>query len=762
MMDTMEHPRPAAPGEKPKRPERAASLTGAKGGADFDLRQILGLLRRRKSVIGASVLITTIVAAAVVLQITPRYTAEATLLLDPQKTHIVDMQAVISGLPVDSAAIRSELELVKTPAIAESVVKKLDLTAVPEFNPSLNHPPAAKAWLAPLDGMIAAVEPLLGLAAPTPPVAANPEQAALQAAVGALLARTQVTNDGRSYILKLNVTSENPQLAAAIANAYADAYLVSQLETKFEAVRRANAWLNDQLTELRAKVRDTDDAVQLFKAQHNLTESKGTTVTAQQLTEINTQLIIAGADRAQKESNLKQVQDQLKTGGIDAVAPTIASPLIQRLREQEADLVRQEADLATRYKPAHPAMLNIKAQERDLRQKIRDEVNKYIVSMQGDANAARAKEASLRATLEQLQKSTANEDQSEVQLRELERESQANRTLYESFLNRFKQTSAQEDLQQPDARLVTAAKVPGAASYPKRGMIIGLAFTGSWFLGLLMALAVERLDNGFRTGDQLEALAQVPTLGLIPDVKVKEDPMDVIVRHPVSPYSEAVRTVRTALRYSDIDHPPKVVLVTSSVPDEGKTVFATSLARSVARSGGKSLLIDCDLRRPSIAKALKTESQPGLLSLFEQDAGSANAIRVDESCGMHFLTVTGGISNPQDLLGSKHMRAIIEEMRERYDLIVLDSPPVLAVSDPLILSHIADTTMFLVRWERTPRQVVQGALKTFRANGGHLAGVVLTRANLRRHASYGYGDSGYYYGRYGSYYGSYGGYGGKS
>jgi len=762
MMDTMEHPRPAAPGEKPKRAEKAVNLAGDKGGADFDLRQVFGLLRRRKNVIGASVLITTIVAAVVVMQVTPRYTATATLLLDPQKTHIVDMQAVISGLPVDAAAVRSELELVKTPTIAESVVRKLNLTAIPEFNPRLDRHATPKAWLAPLDGMIAAVKPLLGLAAPMPADAGDPEQAAVQTAVGALLSRVEVTNDGRSYILKLSATSENPQLAAAITNAYADAYLVSQLETKFEAVRRANTWLNDQLTDLRAKVRDTDDAVQLFKAQHNLTETKGTTITAQQLSEINTQLIIAAADRAQKESNLKQVQDQLKTGGIDAVAPTISSPLIQRLREQEADLIRQEADLATRYKPAHPAMLNIKAQERDLQQKIQDEVNKYIISMQGDVNAARAKEESLRATLEQLQKSTANEDQSEVQLRELEREAQANRTLYESFLNRFKQTSAQEDLQQPDARLITAAKAPGEPSYPKRGLIIGFAFTGSWFLGLLIALAVERLDNGFRTGDQLEALAQVPTLGLIPDVKAKDDPMDVIVRHPVSPYSEAVRTVRTALRYSDIDHPPKVVLVTSSVPDEGKTVFATSLARSVARSGGKSLLIDCDLRRPSIAKALKTESQPGLLSLFEQEAASANAIRVDESCGMHFLTVTGGISNPQDLLGSKHMRAIIEEMRERYDLIVLDSPPVLAVSDPLILSHIADTTMFLVRWERTPRQVVQGALKTFRANGGHLAGVVLTRANLRRHASYGYGDSGYYYGRYGSYYGNYGGYGGKS
>jgi capsular exopolysaccharide synthesis family protein len=232
----------------------------------------------------------------------------------------------------------------------------------------------------------------------------------------------------------------------------------------------------------------------------------------------------------------------------------------------------------------------------------------------------------------------------------------------------------------------------------------------------------------------------------------KEPPQEVIVKHPTSQYSEAIRSIRTALRYSDIDHPPKVVLVTSSLPGEGKTVFAASLARSVARSGGRALLVDCDLRRPGVARLLGVDAEPGLLGLFAEGANQDSIIRVDAASGMHFIVSKGGTANPQDLLSSQQMRAFLERMRSRYDTIVIDAPPVLAVSDPIILSHVVDATMYLVRWEKTPRPVVLGAMKILRTNGGPVAGVVLSRVNARRHASYGYGDAAYYYGRYSDYY----------
>jgi polysaccharide biosynthesis transport protein len=248
-------------------------------------------------------------------------------------------------------------------------------------------------------------------------------------------------------------------------------------------------------------------------------------------------------------------------------------------------------------------------------------------------------------------------------------------------------------------------------------------------------------------------LTQIPLLGLSPDLQTDELPRDLIIDQPVSSYAEAIRSIRTALRYSDVDNPPKVIMITSSLPDEGKTTFAVSFARSGAKSGEKVLLIDCDLRRPSVGKIFGIEDDTGLITLFDEKASRANksdAIKTDAPSGMHFIPVSSKTPNPQDLLGSKHMKALLDVMRERYDLIVLDTPPLLAVSDALVLSHYADATIFLCRWARTPRTVVIGALKSFRTIGTKLAGAVLTRVDMRSHSTYGYGDPGYYYGYYGN------------
>jgi capsular exopolysaccharide synthesis family protein len=601
----------------------------------------------------------------------------------------------------------------------------------------------------PIHWVVSSVKSLF-VSAPNPSETEDdPAHAELLAVARALTGHLDVFNDGRSYVLKISVESENPKLAATLANAYANAYLNAQLDAKYQAVQRANSWLNDHLSDLQAKVEASDSAVQQFAADHNLTQTAGTNINSQQVSELNTQLVLASADLAQKEANLKQVKDSLSTGGVSAAAQVLSSPLIQALREQESALITKEADLATRYKPEHPAMINIKAQERDLDLKIQSEINRIVQGMQGDVIAARAKVDSLNQSLNGLQSAPQNDAQ--VQLNQLQREADANRTLYENFLNRFKQTSAQEDIQEPDARIISEAMVPTAPSYPKKVPLIGFALLGSCMIGALAAFGMERLDVGFRTGEQFEKMVSVPVLGLEPALYSGEVPHDVVVQRPVSSYSESIRSIRTALRYSDVDNPPKVVMVTSSLPDEGKTVFALSLARSVAKSGGKALLIDCDLRRPSIAKQFNVESKPGLLAFFDDGADKSKIISVDAESGLHFIATPSGTPNPQDLLGSKHMKALIDVMRDRYDLIVLDTPPLLAVSDALVLSHAVDATIFLVRWAKTPRQVVLGALKSFRTLGGRLAGVVLSRVDMRQHATYGYGDPGYYYGYYGRY-----------
>jgi uncharacterized protein involved in exopolysaccharide biosynthesis len=345
----------------------------------------------------------------------------------------------------------------------------------------------------------------------------------------ALEGHVSASNDGLSYIIKVRATSESPELAARIANAYVDAYLTDQLEAKFDATRRASGWLNDHLTELREKVLASERAVQLFKEQHNLSTS-GTTVTSQQLSELNSQLIIAAADRAQKEAAVRELQNLVKvSGAVESARGVAGSPLIQTLRVQEAELLRRQAELSTRYKPEHPTMVNLKAQIDDIHQKILQEANNAVRAAADEATAARAKEASLRTTLNSLTHSTGEQDKAQVQLAELQREAQANKALYEDFLNRFKQTSVQQDIQQADARAVAVATPPSGPSYPNTALYTSVALMVSIFCGILVAFVLELLDNGFRTSDQLEKALGLSTLGMVPAVGMGRKAQDIVV-----------------------------------------------------------------------------------------------------------------------------------------------------------------------------------------------------------------------------------------
>ena len=714
----------------------------------IDLHHLWGIIRRRANVILGATILGTVLAAIFIFQLTPRYTAEATVMLETRKNQMVDFTSLMAGLTGDQSVVRSEMEILKSRALADKVAEKLEIDTWPEFNPSLRKPGFFEALLSPLGWVTNALRSLTtsSSAAALDNEARTRDRKAAE--VSLLMNRMEITNDGRSYLIKIHAQSTNRNAAALIANTFVDFYLLDQIEAKFDAVKRATGWLNDQLDQLRQKVRDSEHAVEVYKDQNNLTQTtKGTTLSEQQLSELNSQLILATADRAQKESSLAQIRSGAESAAV------MNSPLVEKLRADEADLRHKKAELSNRYQPSHPTMVNLQSQIDDIKRKIDEESSKTVRSLQGDVAAARAKESSLRDQLANLQKSTNQEGKLDVQLRELQREADANKLLYENFLTKFKQTSSEEDIQQADARLVSSALPPRIPSFPKKTVLIGFSFLVSLLVGAAAAFILERLDNGFRNSEQVEKLLGVSTLGLVPGIVRQELPHDVVVKRPTSQYSEAIRSIRTALRYSDVDNPPKVVLITSSLSGEGKTVFATSLARSVARSGGKALLVDCDLRRPSVSKLLNVPGEPGVLDIFAENANIDALIRRDEESGMHYIPSKGGTANPQDLLSSQQMRTFLERMRGRYDLIVLDAPPVLAVSDPIILSHFVDTTIYLVRWEATPRPIVTGAVKMLRANGGAIAGVVLSRVNSRKHATYGYGDSGYYYGRYSNYYG---------
>jgi len=726
----------------------------------FELGEMFKMLRRRRGIILGTIAIVTLAAVLLVFTLTPRYTAETALLLDTRKTNVIDLQAVMSGPQAEAAALRSEIDVLRSRQLAGKVIDKLGLMGDPNFNDELKEKTGLAALIPEeVHTTIAGWLAQIGIGAKDKELTAEERRELTRARlIDKLLDHLVVANDNRSYTIKLLFTATDPALSQRIVNTVADLYLVEQLEAKFEATKRANNWLSERVQDLKQQVLASEQAVQQWREEHKLTaaDARGTTVSTQQLGELNTQLIIASADRAQKESRLRQFQEQAKGGRIDVSAPEVAqSPLVAQLRAQETEIIRREADLSARYGDKHPAIINVRAELRDVRRQIGSEINKIIGGLAQEAESARIRERSLQTQLGELQNRAAQSNSAEVKLRELEREAQANRVLYESFLSRSKETAEQEDMQQADARVIARADLPIDPSFPNKKLFVALAFIGSALFGVLLAIVVERLDNGFRAAEQIEQVTGISGLGMVPAVPAAQRlsaPLEeFLLKKPSSAFAEAVRSVRTAILYSHVDKPPRAILVTSAVPEEGKSSLAVSLARSSAKAGQKVLLIDADLRRPRIHKVLRGHNDATLAELFANQKTAEEVLNIDEESGMHFICARTGMPNPQDLLGSQSMRDFIRSVSQHYDLVVVDSPPVLAASDAIVLSRIVDATVFVVRWEHTPRQVVLGALKQLQGVGGSIAGIVLTRVNVKKHARFGYGDSGYYYGKYREY-----------
>ncbi len=729
---------------------------------DVDLRELGRKLWRRKNVVLGITAFGSVASVLVLMQMTPQYTARSTVMVDPRQDKILNMEAVLSGLPADQETIESEIEVLTSRGLAERVVKKLSLFGDPEFNARLRPPTGweeLRAALSPRNLLPEEFLDLIGVARIGPPMT---EEQLLEneriATIDQLLDKVDVKRVGRSRVIGVSVKLADPGRAAQVANAIADLYIVEQLEAKFEATKRATEWLNDRLSGLRVEVQRSEQAVEAFRKTSGLVEGKGVTLASQQASELNSQLILSRSKRAEADARLRQVEGLLRrSASADSVAEVLNSPLIQQLRTQEAEVQRRAAELSQEFGEKHPKMINVRAEIADIRTKINGEVNKIVQGLRNEVAVAQARESALRESLQGLEAQVASLNQSEVQLRALEREAKANRSLYKNFLSRFKETYEQQEFQKPDVRIISHADRPTSPSAPKKGLIAAFAFVLFAALGIAVAFVLESLDKGFRSMEEIEGATGIPALGLVPALTglaaLRKEPQDIVLERPNSAFSESVRALHAGILLSNVDNPPRTVLMTSSLPSEGKTSLSLSLTRLVARTGAKRvIIIDCDLRRPLVHRHLGMDIGPGLVQLLADEVTMEQAVRRDTASGAWVLTAGGTPANPTDIITSEHFSRLLGTLRSTFDLVVIDSSPVLAVSDSRILSRMADKTIFVVRWAETRREVVRLGLKQIVEAGADLAGVVLSMVNVKKHSRYGYGDSGYYYGRYHKYY----------
>lgn len=715
----------------------------------LDLRALVRVvLARGYTILGTIAVAMTLVTLAL-LQMTPVYSASALIMVGQRENKVLDSEALLAGLPTDTATIENQIQILKSWSLAERVISKQNLIVDPEFN-SKKDSTSWAAYLNPLSWFGSAEREKITAGAGRKPSKVDP------AILRKFGSKVTVAAQGRSSVIKITFDSPDREKAALLANALADQYIVDQLETKFEAAKRTADWLNERLGELAERVRASESAVEQYKAENDLTDGKaGSSLANEQLSELNGQVVLARSNLAEQEAKYKQVNSLYRSGGgVDSIASVINSPLISTLRGQQAELMRKEAELATKYGERHPQMIALKDEKKNLDAKIEEEVKRIIRNLANEVSVAKARLSSLDESLGEIQGTANVQGKASIKLRELERDAQTNRTLYDTFQARFKATENKDQIQTPDARVIQGAAVPLDASFPNKPLIMGVTLFGAGVMGMLIALMLERLDNGFRIGPEIERATRLSNLAVVPMLKGAKHVADRVIQKPLSVFSESIRSVNAGLQLSNVDKPPKVVMITSSMPSEGKTSLAVSLGRLASKSGARVLLIDGDLRHPSVG--LQFSPRPPEAGLVEVLAGRlelASVLHRDPISPLEFVPVAHAPANPADLLASQAMRSMIQELRNHYDLIILDAAPVLPVSDSRMLARLADKVIYVVKWDATPREAVVSGIKLLRDANADIAGTVLTQADLRRHAIYGYGYTSYGYGSsYAKYY----------
>lgn len=736
------------------------------GDESIDLVSVFGILRRRKWLILLITVLGTAAAGMLGMQTTPMYTARASVMMDPRENRVVNVESVLGGLPVNSATIATEIGLLQSRSFAGRVMEDLRLFDDPEFNPVVagvgaSPTPTLPAVLQPLEKLLAQLphEWLIatGLAdQPAPVLESEAPALARERAIDAFAAGATFVNDGQSYLISISYTSQDRQKAAVIANRIAELYVEDQLKGKLSVTDKASSWLEERIAELRDEVRQSEEAVAKFRAQNNIVVAQGSTLNEQELSDLNRELIAARASLAESQAKLRLVRSlRASGGGLESVSDVTNSPVIVSLRQQETELARQEAELRTLYGERHPRMVQLKDEQARVASRIRAEVDRIMSTLENDVTVASTRVGSIESQLGGLKTQNVKDRAAEVQLAELERLAASNRQLYEQFLQRFKETSEQQEIVEADARIVSTAAPPVTPSTPGPKLFAAAGFTISFVLGSLLALVLERMDRGLRSAREVETALGLATLGLVPRVdrlRRNQRPHQYLREKPLSSYAEAIRGIHTALKLSSPGDPPKVVLVTSSLPEEGKTTLSVSLASLVARSQKRVLIVDLDLRHPSVHRELGWQVSAGLVEYMAGERTLQEVIHNDLETGLHFLPVKAQTTTPTDLLESDKMRQLVQLCRDNYDLVILDSAPVASVNDTKVAATLADRVVFVVHWGKTIESAARDSLQSLREAGIEPAGAVLTQIDLRKHAQYGYGDIGQYYTRSRRYY----------
>ena len=737
--------------------------------AHSDETDLLDIVRRQWRLIGVIVGVTTIMGAVVLSQLTPMYTANAEVIIEPQRPTLPALETILPGIGTDEQSIVTEVALLTSGILLDSLIDRLDLVSDPEFNSILDSPEAVTG-VELLDSLIDRLDLvsdpkfnsiLDSLAAVTGADKAR-EQSPLQVpadrmrALTSLLSRLDVAQVGASRVITVTVASESGDKAAMIANTLVDEYFQSRRESKFQASSETSSWLEERIANLLAELRESEQRAERFRSDAELIEAGGATLISQQLVNLSGQVISARAETASAQAELSQVGELIRSAdssSILASAGVLQSPLVQELRKQQVALEREIAELSSELGPVHPRMLQLRADAADLESQISIEVDKVVQGLRNSVKVAEAREAGLEREAVLLTAGLSQTKRDEIQLRALEREAEANRQLLETLLARRKVLGSPDLMQtgQSDARVISFAKPPITPSFPKFGISIAGIFMVSMIIGFVVASILEIRRLGISTLEQLEAVSKLRALGFVPHVASRQQQRGMllsVLTKSRRPFAQAMKTLNWQMDQG-MPESAKVIVVTSPIAGEGKTTTAIAIARIKALKGHKTIIVDADIRKPTVHTRLKCQQTSGLTDVIEGRSKLVDVILPDEESPLEILPAGQASSDALDLVESLAMSSVLEELSSQYDYIIVDSPPIAAGPDACILSKDADTTILTVRCLTTPANAVRYALRVLKRNGGHITGTVLTMVEASGYLNRKYGYFGYY-GNYGA------------
>jgi capsular exopolysaccharide synthesis family protein len=717
---------PAGDGHTPAAPAAAGGI---------DVGMLLRTLWSRLYIVIALAVLGAVLGSLAQAKIKPRFTSSVSLLLDPKRSDSFGADGQFGNAYVDASKIASVASVIESSDLLARVVAKLHLGDDPEFGDPV--PPRLSSWF----GFLPFV---------TTPAVFDSPGAREERALARLEQAVRVDRVGVTYVLTIDVNASRPQTAQAVAAAVADAYLEDQITSKAATVERGTTWLAAKLSEAHNELVSSEEAVEAIRRTYALPEvDRGPGVTSEQqtLTELNTQLAQAQADIPARKARYEQAE-RLRAAGksLEGLPEVSGSHLIEDLRKAQADVAQKLAEFTTRYNENFPDVVKLRDYQAALQRQLDAEVARIVDGLRNEYETAVAREAGLREQLQQLAatESSVSRSDGRIQLRDAQRAVEEKRGQYDALFTRWRNVQQQQTWEDPEARIISQAALPDRPSWPKPFLLPGGGLAMFGLVGLGLVLTPSLLEKRFVSVNDVERRLGLLVLAGIPLLRRRDlaaargtvDIRDYPARKPLSRFAESLRMLRAHLRIAT-DGAPSIIQVTSAVPAEGKSTVAAALAVSAALAGMRTVLVDVDLRSSSLSEMFGLRYEEGLTDILESGVAVRAVVRRFEDPPLAVIGAGSALIPRPDVVDSVRFGNMLRELSESYNLVILDSPPVLPVTDALVISKHAHATILVVQWRATARLLVEQAVKVLRTVNAPLVGVMLNKINLAKVSQYG-------------------------